>query len=389
MTVHQARPALLGHQGYVKSVKFSPDGGTLVSAGSDQTVRFWNVATSTQINILRGHTEPIVSLAFAPDGQSLVSTTSGTVKLWDALPRGQRDVVSEHAGWVDAVAVAPDGRTLVTSDYHTLALKLWDVPTRSLLVSLEGHTGIPRAVAFSPDGKLLASGGGDQTVRLWDLDKHRTVSIHRCDSGVETVAFSADGQIVAAIAGGLKLWNVSSEREVDLITGDPHSITQVAFSRRTELFATADKDGQVVVWDADGDVVASFSSDTGGISSLSFSSGGDLIAVAQVDGMIALFDVTKQVRLHRFQAHKRQITQVAFAPDAMTLASASFDSTVRLWNVATGKAALVLRHIGPVTDVSFSYDGRLMATSGADATARLWRAASLDEAEKQSENASR
>ena len=72
---------------------------------------------------------------------------------------------------------------------------------------------------------------------------------------------------------------------------------------------------------------------------------------------------------------------MAFTPDSNTLASASIDSTVKLWNVATGQIALTLQHLGPATGVTFSSDGRLMATSGADATARLWSAASLSEAD--------
>ena len=74
-------------------------------------------------------------------------------------------------------------------------------------------------------------------------------------------------------------------------------------------------------------------------------------------------------------------SSIAFAPDSKTLASASLDSTVKLWNVATGQLALTVQHIGPVTDVAFSNDGRLMVTCGADATARIWPAASLSEAD--------
>ena len=73
---------------------------------------------------------------------------------------------------------------------------------------------------------------------------------------------------------------------------------------------------------------------------------------------------------------------MAFTPDSETLASVSWDSTIKLWNVASGETALTLHHLGPVTGVSFSDDGMLMATSGADATVRLWRAASLSQADK-------
>ena len=68
---------------------------------------------------------------------------------------------------------------------------------------------------------------------------------------------------------------------------------------------------------------------------------------------------------------------MAFAPDSKTLAVVDWDSTIELWNVASGQVALRLRQQGPVVDVAFSNDGTLMVTCGADGTARLWPAASL------------
>jgi WD40 repeat protein len=138
----------------------------------------------------------------------------------------------------------------------------------------------------------------------------------------------------------------------------------------------------VSVWDAnDGREITSF--DVGGQPNcLTISVDGNLVAVGTRDGQITLFDVAKRDSLHQFQGHPYGLEQVALTPDSKTLASASWDSTVKLWNVATGQLSLTLQHLGPATDVTFSNDGRLMATCGADATARLWRAASLSEADE-------
>ena len=385
VATREVSPPLLGHKGLVSSVGFSPDGKILTSGGADHTIRSWDVATGRQINILRGHTGGIRSLAFSPDGQSLVSISDKTAKLWEALPHSSNDVLTEHAGWVEAVALAPDGKTLVTSDYHTLGLKLWDVPSRSLLADLPGHTQVPRDLVFSPNGNLFASGGEDQMVRLWDLNQHETI-VHQCGFSVASVTFSPNGKILGAAGNGLKFWSLASGREIELIRGDTRSINHAAFSTRGDLLATSYKSGKVRVWDANSgrevtsfDVTFSDSTDHPD-HSLSFSSN-DLIAVGQDDGSIILFDVKQEKIINRLDGHTSGVLSLAFTPDSKTLASASVDSTVKLWNVATGQIALTLQHLGPATDVTFSNDGRLMVTSGADATARLWPAASLSEAD--------
>ncbi len=75
-----------------------------------------------------------------------------------------------HVGEVNAVTFSPDGRT-VASGCKDKTVKLWDVASGQLKRTLTGHTGRIESLAFSPDGKTLASGGGggDTSVRLWNL----------------------------------------------------------------------------------------------------------------------------------------------------------------------------------------------------------------------------
>jgi len=95
---------------------------------------------------------------------------------------------------------------------------------------------------------------------------------------------------------------------------------------------------------------------------------------------VVLYDVPGGRAFPPLKDHAGKVLSVAFAPDDKTLASTSFDGTVKLWNVATRQAALTLtEHTGPVTQATFAPDGKLLAATGADGTVRLWPAPSLQE----------
>ncbi|MDE0467284.1 MAG: dockerin type I domain-containing protein [Candidatus Poribacteria bacterium] len=107
--------------------------------------------------------------------------------------------------------------------------------------------------------------------------------------------------------------------------------------------------------------------------SVAFSPDGNMIASASWDDTIRLWDVKTERLLHILTGHTSDVTTVAFSPDGKTLVSGSWDATIKLWDPLSGKLKRTLtEHAGGISSVVFSPDGQTFASGSADKTVKLW-----------------
>jgi WD40 repeat protein/tRNA A-37 threonylcarbamoyl transferase component Bud32 len=221
-SLRSAHPIGANHQ---HALAFSSHGEFLATAGWDNGVRLWTIATGACTTI--GEASPgFKSVAFAPDGTTLATgSENGTLTVWDTATWKERRRWSGHADEVDAVAFSPDGKLLASGCGHPMLGKrpceaiLWDAADGKLLFSLQGHLGPVTAVAFSPDGKRLATASTDRTVKLWDVVSGQClVTLAGHADAVDGVAFREDGRLLATTSrdGTVRLWHAASEDDVTL-----------------------------------------------------------------------------------------------------------------------------------------------------------------------------
>jgi WD40 repeat protein len=380
-----------GHTDAVNGVAYSPDGTRLASGSSDGTVRVWDAITGQEVlPPLRGHTGKITAAAYSRDGKKLASAgQDGTVRVWDAMAGRS---IHTLRSWSRAVAFSPDGRRLVSGEWSVV--RVWDVPTGQEVPfsPLTGHIAGINGIAYSPDGRRFASASGDSMVRVWDATTGKVIFIFDetvATSGATAVAFSPDGRRLAtgSLEGLITVWDVATGRGLRTLTGHTSGVSSVAFSPDGTRLASSSLGGVIKVWDWDRDPTMSeahrrllphFSQSglepltlkghTGSVSQVAFSPDGLQLASAGGDGTVKVWDARGDPEARTLEGYT-----VAFSPDGKRLATTVWGEPARLWDTTTGQQIHKLAgHTKQATTVAFSPDGQWLASGSDDSTVKLW-----------------
>jgi uncharacterized caspase-like protein len=318
-----------------------------------------------------------------------VVLAAATVALAGAATSGRVDstpepdlaaaVLTGHRSFVEAVAFDPTGTILATGGLD-VGVRLWDVASRRQIgAPLEAYG---EAVAFSPDGRTLAARATEGHLRLWNVTdpQHPRLLTGYADvtNAGANLVFSPDGTLLVSWGGYVvQLLDVRTMRQVgEPMTGHNDHVEWVAISPDGRMLATAG--GETVgLWRlADRRRIGQPIRDsTTFFYSVAFSPDGRMLATGDVSDTLRLWDVATQRQVGQaLTAHTGPVYSVAFSPDGRMLASGSHDRTVRLWDVARHRPIdpALTGHQDWVTRVAFSPAGGLLASGSNDYTVRLW-----------------
>jgi WD40 repeat protein/serine/threonine protein kinase len=371
---------------------FSPDGQRLVSAGWDRTVQILDWRSGQEILALRAHTDLVTALAFSPDGQRLFTAgMDGTLRVWDATPLAEKSPhgcrrFAGHQGQVLGLAFSPDQRYLATASMDGTA-KVWAVASGKLVHTLAGHDAMVTSVAFHAGGKRLTTVTVSGTLVQWDPatgERRQTLQDHLgpvLNVGFNA-GFSADGERLTTVGkdGAVRVWDTESGREIP--GGRPALLHPLA--------ASLSPDGERLAISSLGSVqlqevtsrkrLASWPTGFHILHNLAFSRDGRRLATASWDGSVKVWDIKSARLLHTFR-HGEKATCAAFHPNGRQLASGSCDNTAKIWDLDTGREVATLPgHIGYVMTLAYSPDGRLLATASGNryrGEVQLWDTASF------------
>ena len=361
--------SLDGHSRSLTTVAFSPDGQTIATASSDNTVKLWT-REGKPLHTITGHSNDVTTVAFSPDGQTIATASfDNTVKLWTREGKPLHTLTG-HSHYVYSVAFSPDGNTIATASFDN-TVKLWTLQGKPLH-TLTGHKESVISVTFSPDGNTIATASSDKTVKLWNYQGKELHTLTGHKASVYSVTFSPDGNTIAtaSLDNTVKLWTREG-KELHTLTGHSEPVNSVTFSPDGNTIATASDDNTVKLWNHEGKPLHTLTGHKASVYSVTFSPDGNTIATASFDKTVKLWNHQGKA-LHTLTGHSQPVYSVTFSPDGNTIATASFDNTVKLWT-REGKALHTLTgHSEPVNSVAFSPDGNTIASASRDKTVKLW-----------------
>jgi hypothetical protein len=233
-----------------------PDGSLVATANEDGAVRIWDFRTRRPMGVLTsGDREPLTSVAFSPDGRLIIApSVGGSINFWSATSlRRRRTLQMPGAAGVDRALFDPSGRRILTQSESSGVLVLWDAATATLMARIDASPGRAegnlRDVSFTPDGdgvvivdsdesvrvrrvlrdktsvllpghgggdvvsaglsrdsRLLATGGENGTLRVWDLETGIPVAeLHAANGMLTTVAFDVTGKLILTVSSGQRV----------------------------------------------------------------------------------------------------------------------------------------------------------------------------------------
>jgi len=246
---------LIGHTHvWVEGLCALRDGRSLLTAGYDKSVRFWDLPTGRELRRLwhPGEVRPVAAL---PNGvRALTGCSDGWVRLWDLRTGLELRRLVRHSGNVEGVDVSPDGR-LALSGGEDGVLQISDIEKGGQVRRFEAQIRPVSSVAFSPDGHRVLAGGDDGVLRLGTMDSSKelaSLSGHERDRRIWSVAFSPDGRraVTGSSDSSLIVWDLDRKRVLRRLSIKEEGwVRCVAFLPDGEHVAYGTHDGNLAVWD--------------------------------------------------------------------------------------------------------------------------------------------
>ena len=342
------------------------------------------------IHAFGAHTEGVYAVAWSPTVADLVATGGGDDRafLWRvgeaAFMENQGDVkeLRGHTDTVTALAFSADGSMIASGGMDGI-VRIWNPTTGALLHALEGPAESIEWVKWHPRGNVVLAGSADFTVWMWAAATGDFMQVFTGHSGPVTCGnFSFDGKLVVTGGGendaSLRVWDPRSGECKVVVSGSQfhgEGLTSLALHPDSNVAITGSEDGTAkVIALENGRIMNALigHEENTSVEAVAFIPGLPLAATAGLDGKLIIFDLTTATA-RAVCEHPAGVTRIAVHPTQPLVFTACVDGVVRCWDVRTGECGHTWKgHTEAVQDICVSGDGSMVLSGGEDGVARVF-----------------
>ncbi len=340
----------------------------------------------------------VKDIAFSPNGAQLAVGTTIGVWIYDVSTGKEKDLLKGLMGGSNAIAYSPRDDILAAA-HEDRTIRLWGNVSEGasrVISTFQGHTGHIHSIAFSENGQMIASGAADKTIRIWNVhDRKLHLILPGYNAPISTVAFSSDSSMIAggSTNGKIRVWDTGTGEEIYEFNGHTEPISGLIFLAGDMILVSSNLGGEVQLWNlvAPGEQLLpprEYGVSVHAVAAVSDRASSDsgeyIFATGTADKLIRVWNMRINQQTASFgqntdsilDKHTDSVRNVKLSPDGRTLASASLDGTVQLWDWRSRRLRLTLKaHTGKVKALAYTTDNRIRACgTGLDGKLRLWDA---------------
>jgi WD40 repeat protein len=292
---------------------------------------------------LTGHVGAVSALTYANDGREIITVArDATLKVWNASSASLMRTIELDDGPASALAVS--GTRALTGHANGTTV-LWDIETARKIATFKRNDAEIWSLAFLGGPQRFAAASHDWKVAVWDTATTGAPShlLDAHDNAVQAVSYGATAAGPVLATGGadkaVKLWNLETLEEIRTHRGHRDYITAVTMADGGKDVASSSLDGKIRIWSArSGRLTRALSGHQGRANALAFTASGDVLASAGEDGRVRIWDFKRRRTPKTLPSHDGSVMAVAFSPDGQHIASAGDDGVVRIWDNPLARA---------------------------------------------------
>lgn len=293
-------------------------------------------------------------------------------------------IFTGHTGELYTVACSPTNPQLVATGGGDDKGFLWKIGHGDWASELQGHKDSVSSLAFSSDGVLLASGGLDGVIRIWDASGTLKYEFDNAGGGIEWVKWHPRGNLVLAGSedSNAWMWNADKGAFLNMFSGHGNSVTCGDFTPDGKTICTGSNDATLRIWNPKSGenvhVVRGHPYHTAGLTCLALSSDSTLCITGSEDSSVHVVNITTGRVVSSLVSHSESVECVAFSPCNPWAATGSMDQKLIIWDLQHSSARSTCEHEDGISCMTWLGESKYIATGCLDGKLRVWDSLSGD-----------